>query len=161
LQKKILPVKTERIKMKCLLIFCGVLVFCIPAFAQRQPSFLQQPMGIERSISYWQSGEKPPLHFGRVMGEIVLGGVGGIALAYAGLRLGSNWVKGECKDDFGCVFAGSILVLGIGFTSWTLGTTTGVYVVGNTGDETGSFLAAAMGALAGGLVGTILGVSVC
>lgn len=155
--KEISPVKTEQIKMKCLLIFCGVLIFCIPAFAQRQPSFLQRPGGIERSASYWQYGQKPPLRFGRVTGEILLGGAGGIALGYAGIRLGSNWVKGECKDDLGCVFAGSILVLGISFTGWTLGTATGVYIAGNAGDETGSYLAAAVGALAGGFVGAILG----
>ena len=143
--------------MKRLLIFGGIFICCIPAFAQCQPSFLQRPVDVERSASYGQYGEKPPLHFGRVMGEIALGGVGGIALGYAGLRLGSNWVKGECEDDLGCVFAGAVLVLGISFTGWTLGTATGVYIAGSAGDETGSFLAASIGALAGSFAGAILG----
>ena len=80
---------------------------------------------------------KPPLSVGRIVGEILAGGVGGVVVGFVGLVVGINYAfardlpMGKCNPVVGyAIRIGSVL-----------GSTIGVYVVGNIGNETGSFLA--------------------
>jgi len=92
---------------------------------------------------------KPPLSVGRIVGEILAGGVGGVVVGFVGLVVGINYAfardlpMGKCNPVVGyAIRIGSVL-----------GSTIGVYVVGNIGNETGSFLATLGGSILGGLVG--------
>ena len=91
---------------------------------------------------------KPPLSVGRIVGEILAGGVGGVVVGFVGLVVGINYAMhylpmGKCNPvvDY-AIRIGSVL-----------GSTIGVYVVGNIGNGTGSFLATLGGSILGGLVG--------
>jgi len=93
-----------------------------------------------------QRGEKPPLSGGRITGEILVGGVGGIVGGLGGGFIGAG-VAGEGYPDelVGGIIGGSI--------GYTLGSSIGVYLVGNIGNETGDFLATLGGGILGGLAG--------
>lgn len=129
--------------MRCMLIFLCLLTLPNLSFAQNLSRFMGH-------------NEKPPLDDGKILGEILLGGLGGIGLGYAAARIGSQSV--ECEGDAGsvCGMFGALLGASMG---WMAGSTAGVYVIGNTGDEHGSLTAAFAGSLVGVLVGaTISGV---
>ncbi len=99
--------------------------------------------------------EKPPISDGKVIGEILAGGAGGIAFGFGGAIIG----YGLEKDLTGCEpggwldFCGFIGAFIGGSTGIILGSSLGVYAVGNNGNETGSFLATWGGSLGGGIVG--------
>ena len=99
-----------------------------------------------------QRGEKPPLSGGRITGEILVGGVGGIVGGLGGGFIGAGVAReGYPNELVGFIIGGSI--------GYTLGSSIGVYLVGNTGGETGSFLATLGGSLLGfglGLAGFIV-----
>ncbi len=90
--------------------------------------------------AYAQAGEKPPLSAMRITGEALAGGVGELAV----------YLIGESVEPQ--IGQGSVL-------AWLISTpvacATGVYLVGNMRDETGSFLAT----LAGGILGWIAGIA--
>lgn len=52
--------------------------------------------------------------------------------------------------------AGSLAVLIGGVSLWSLGNATGVYLIGNIGDETGSFRVTWLGSILGIVIGTAL-----
>ena len=86
--------------------------------------------------------EKPPLSNGRIAGEIVVGGMGGFAAVLACWEV---FEDPDRDDDFGG-FVGLIL-------GEVIGSTLSVYLVGNIGNETGSFLATLGGSVLGAGVG--------
>lgn len=93
-----------------------------------------------------QRGEKPPLSGGRITGEILVGGVGGIVGGLGGGFIGAGVAgEGYPEELVGGIIGGSI--------GYTLGCSIGVYLVGNIGNETGDFLATLGGGILGGLAG--------
>jgi len=97
--------------------------------------------------------EKPPLSVLRIAGEILAGTVGGFAGVVGPISVFSS---GE-SEDWGGFFA----VLCVVPITYPLGSAIGVYLVGNIGNETGSFLATLGGSILGfgvviaGLAGAI------
>jgi len=96
-----------------------------------------------------QNSEKPPLSKKRIVNEILAGGglgvVGGLAVGLAGAGIGSL-LAGDDEEDIGLI-AGFFIGASIGYS---IGSAFGVYIVGDTGDETGSFIATLGGGLLGG-----------
>ena len=94
-----------------------------------------------------KSGE-PPLNVKRITGEILAGGLGGAILG-GGIVLLAE-LASECPS-WGASGCDIILFAGwFGFPiGYILGNTAGVYIVGNTGNETGSFLATLGGSILG------------
>ncbi|MBI1927859.1 HEAT repeat domain-containing protein [Candidatus Poribacteria bacterium] len=82
---------------------------------------------------------RPPLSLGRIAGEIAVGAGGGLIGLLAGARIGQSSGYG-----IGIAIVGTI-------TGFTLGCSLGVYLVGNIGNETGSFLATWGGSILGGV----------
>jgi len=92
---------------------------------------------------------KPPLSAGRIAGEILVGGIGGTA----GVLVPISWGHSKStNDEFGCYFFMSGCIVSI---TYPLASAIGVYLVGNIGDESGSFFATLAGSFLGGLVGMI------
>lgn len=90
--------------------------------------------------------ERPPLSAGRIAGEIIAGGAGGVC----GIAVGGSILSlGQLDlDEFVPV------LIGIGIV-YIAGSAYGVYEVGNIGDETGSFSAA----FGGGFLGMGVGIA--
>lgn len=94
---------------------------------------------------------KPPLNTGKVAGELLAGCVLGAAAGIGGGYLGASIL------DTGGMF-GDIAGAGLGvMVAYPLGCALGVYLVGNLGNETGSFGSALGWAYGGMLVGAIGG----
>jgi len=94
-----------------------------------------------------QGDEKPPLNPVRIAGEVLggtLAGIGGGVVAVRALL--------PIAED--SRFKQAILVTGLS-TSYALGSGSTVYLIGNIGNQTGSFPATMLGVLAGGVVGAI------
>lgn len=100
--------------------------------------------------------EKPPSHNGRIVGELLAGGTGGVAVVIAGMQLGAliGSVVGD-RDK------GAYIGFIIGSIGYPLGNAMGVYLVGNLGNETGSFSATLKGSILGTLVGALVGGAGC
>jgi len=97
----------------------------------------------------------PPLSGGRIVGELLLGGIGALGGGYVGGAIGASSCSGG-YSDIDCLVP---ILLGI-YVGGVIGMSTGVYVVGAGGDQRGSFGATLGGAAAGALVGlTGLGIS--
>jgi len=91
---------------------------------------------------------RPPLSAGRVVGELVVGGLAGIGGAYVGGYIG----LATCTDhsgEFACL--GNVLIGG--YVGGVVAMSLGVYAIGSAGDETGSFGATLGGAALGSLAG--------
>ncbi len=121
-------------------------IFQIPKFHQfSELIYFSKDSVIERKE---QSREKPLLSKKRIFGEILAGGglgvVGGLAGGLAGLGIGYLLAPDE-EEDIGLI-AGFFLGASIGYP---IGSALGVYIVGDTGDETGSFVATLCGSLLG------------
>jgi hypothetical protein len=105
----------------------------------------------ERNFAYIKAGPANPA---KVSGEVLVGGlgavVGGSICAGIGFGLGS---EGDC-NGFCCFDEGGIIGALVGYAVGSnLGSATGVYVVGNSGGDKGSYWAS----LGGSLLGTALG----
>ena len=105
------------------------------------PVFLQSS---EQTYQFGVAGEqrdgKPPLSGKRIAGEILAGLVVTVPSAYIfGLA-----EEGEVEDD-----RVATLLLLLGFAGLNFGPAAGVSLVGNIGDETGSYLSALKGAFGG------------
>lgn len=135
--------------MRYMLFFLFLLILPHSTFGQN-PSTSFNKAFFENQIRY---NKKPPLNYGRILGEIVLGGIGGIGLGYAGARIGGQSFECEGEDGFLCGLYGALIGASIG---WMAGSTAGVYVVGNAGDERGSLMATLLGSLGGILIGTVI-----
>ena len=88
-----------------------------------------------------QNWEKPPLHVGRILGEILAGGALGFALGFGSASLGFVTAGGELEDA-GWAWAGGSL-------GASIGSTLGVYFIGSIGNETGSIGATFLGSILG------------
>jgi hypothetical protein len=86
----------------------------------------------------------PPLSGRRIVGELVLGGLGLVGGAFGGALIGAAATK-----SYGGLALGGTL-------GGLLGATTGVYVIGSAGNETGSLPATAAGAGLGLVLGVVL-----
>jgi hypothetical protein len=144
--------------MKHRLILFLLFIVSTSAFAQSQPRLrIESTTASIRSAEFkapFFQNEKPPASSGRIIGEILAGGAGGLALGYAGLRLAAA----NCSsNDLGDLIACSYFAVLTGAAGYWLGTAGGVYLVGNTGDQTGSFYAALFGTFSGALVGGVVG----
>jgi hypothetical protein len=87
----------------------------------------------------------PPLSPGRVTAEVVVGGVLAAPVSLLGALVGYEALGGGLLGAYGA--GGGVLV------AWTLAAPIGVYVVGSSGNQSGSFLAAEAGAIVGGAGG--------
>jgi hypothetical protein len=94
--------------------------------------------------------ETPPSSGGKLVGEALFGGLLGAGGIIAGAYIGYGLETSDgCHSEF-CGFGGAILGGTIGMT---LAVPAGVYVIGSTGGETGSFGATLGGSVLGTLVG--------
>ncbi len=97
--------------------------------------------------SHIQYEKAPYRKSGKIIGEILIGSIGSLGGGIAGATIGSHALG--TKDDF--IDTGAIigLIIGSGF-----GNAIGVYLIGTSGGETGSFLAT----VGGGILGTAVGI---
>jgi hypothetical protein len=106
----------------------------------------------ERNFTYIKAGKADP---GKVAGEFMLGGLGGLLVGGVGAGLGFSAFSKGSGGCLGCFDVGGIIGGLVGYAVGSnVGCATGVYVVGNSGGETGSYWAG----LGGSLLGTIAGV---
>ena len=92
--------------------------------------------------------EQPPLSAGRLVGEVVVGGLAGIGGAFLGGVIGDSTCDHTSEDE-DCI---GPVILGL-YLGGVLGMTAGVYAAGSFGDEHGSLGATLGGAALGTLVG--------
>ncbi len=108
---------------------------------------MDEPINVENKT---QARQKPPRNLGRIACEILAGAAAGIAVA-----LPAVYVIGALFGQEGC-FGGLDVALGYLFfvvpPVYGLGSAVGVYLVGNIGKQTGSFLLALGGGFLGGLI---------
>ncbi len=90
---------------------------------------------------------KPPLEAGRIVPELLLGGIG----AAAGVITPLLFVSGESLE--GGNAAVEFVAMGLG----SLGCSAGVWLIGSSGKQTGSFPATLLGSAAGMLAGILIG----
>jgi hypothetical protein len=107
-------------------------------------------VGVAHADDPPQADETPPLSPARITGEVLVGGLfevgGGFVGAYIGGHLDS---RDDCLLD-SCNEEGIALGALVGAA---VVTPVGVYLIGNTGGETGSFAATFGGSAVGALVG--------
>ncbi len=85
--------------------------------------------------------EKPPLNAGRIVGELFAGGVGGVVIGYALLPKSGEGEYRFLQASLYCTLSNVIIV----------------YIVGNIGDKTGSFVATLFLGAIGGILGGGIG----
>ncbi len=107
-----------------------------------------------------QKDGKPPLSSTRIITELFFGGVGGFAGLFLGMLI-AHLVIAAVDVVFGTDLEGEqtavVGVLNIMlFAVSALGSATGVYIVGVSGEQTGSFLATMGGAAVGLGVGIVV-----
>jgi hypothetical protein len=108
---------------------------------------------IDKSFLYQESG---PLRPERVTGEFLLGGAGALLGGAIGGSIGYAMAYDESEGDW-FNFSGLYGAIPGYLIASNLGCALGVYLIGNTGDEKGSFGSALGGSVAGTLAG--MGVS--
>jgi len=91
-------------------------------------------------------GKKPTLHGGRIFGEVVGGSVVGIAGLFGGIIIGDSLWPAEYNGWF-YFPSGEAIIFALSLSLF--GSSIVVYLVGNEGDETGSFLATSLGGVLG------------
>jgi hypothetical protein len=90
---------------------------------------------------------------GRVLGEVLVGGLTGIAGALAGGAIGHSIEDCSGEDNSFCGTAGTLIG---GYAGYATGVAVGVYVVGSGGDHEGSLVATLGGSALGGLSAIVL-----
>lgn len=108
----------------------------------------------ERAKRTYGIDEKPPVSLGRIMGGFLVGGAGGyvglgmLSILWFLLSLVAFRHLGEWAE-----IPVAVCQLVVVAVTYSLGSAIGVYLVGNIGDRTASFVATWVGSLAGGVVG--------
>jgi hypothetical protein len=126
---------------------------CPPTSEHLKQLYLRE--NLKQNSPYLKPG---PIKPGKVAGEFLLGGVGAVLLGCAAARKGYSMTY---DPDEGGFFNTSGLwgaILGYLLGS-NLGCATGVYLIGNSGDEKGSYGSAFGGSLAGTFVGGLIAIS--
>jgi len=95
--------------------------------------------------------EKPPLSTARIAGEVLAGATGGFALACVGWWIGGDYPPIGPDESRRLSDDRSLILYVSGF-----GSIAGVYMIGELGDETGSFLATFGGSVIGLFVGALV-----
>ena len=96
---------------------------------------------------------EPPLDAGRVAGEVAVGaGIGFVGLLLGGAAGAGLECSSGCPGDFGGL-GGAIVGGAVG---GVLGVGVGIYLIGNAGEQTGSFGATLGGAVLGATVGGLV-----
>jgi len=105
-----------------------------------------------------QSGKKPPLTFVRIVGEVLVGEVcAGLCLVSFFLVIVSLFqVEIEGRDSFIVRVIKSSLIFVLPSFGAALGNAIGVYLVGNIGNETGSFRVTLIGSILGAVIPVML-----
>jgi len=93
-----------------------------------------------------QKAERPPLSPIRISGEILAGGAGGIALGIVSGFVGLFVDVVNLSLDAGTLESAPAATVGF-IIGYVLGSAISVYIVGNMGNETGSFLATLGGSI--------------
>ena len=110
---------------------------------------------------------KPQMNAGRIAGEIILGGITGATVGFTGMLAGAKLASMFCNSDendtefdlskfFNEISCYVEFILVGGFAGYTIGTPIGVYLIGNVGNQKGSF----MSALGGSAIGMLTGVMI-
>lgn len=94
----------------------------------------------------------------KVAGELLLGGVGALLAGTAGGIIGFNITYDEGNDDW-MNFSGWPGAIAGYLVGSNLGSAAGVYLIGNSGGEKGSYVAALGGSFVGTLVGGVTAVA--
>jgi len=116
----------------------------------RQPVVVKAATG--KSFNY---AEPDPVQSGKIVGEVFAGGGAALLLGVLGARLGYAMTYNVNRDQWVNTSGVPGAVVGYAVTS-NLGCALGVYLIGNSGDEKGSFSAALGGSITGSLVGGVL-----
>jgi len=126
---------------------------CPPTSEHLKELYLRE--NLKQNSAYLKPG---PLKPGKVAGEFLLGGVGAVLFGCVGACKGYSMTY---DPDEGGFFNTSGLWGGIlGYLLGSnLGCATGVYLIGNSGDEKGSYVSAFGGSLAGTFVGGLIAIS--
>ncbi|MBI1922927.1 CotH kinase family protein [Candidatus Poribacteria bacterium] len=93
---------------------------------------------------------------GRVVGEILMGGVAGAGFGILGGFMGAKIDEALFDDYYWQPLLGVLIG---GYIGYTVGSSLGVYVIGNSGDETGSYPATLGGSILGSVVGSVIGLA--
>jgi len=104
---------------------------------------------IDNNSNYLKPGS---LKAGKVAGEVLLGGVGAVAAGVAAGVIGFHITYDEAEDGW-MNFSGWPGAIAGYLVGSNLGSAAGVYLIGKSGDEKGSFFATVGGSLVGTLVG--------
>ncbi len=120
-----------------------------PGQAQPTPWVAAAPL----QNSQVDSSEDDGISGGRIVGEVLVGGLAGVAGAVAGGLIGVGIENCGAGDGMYCGVGGALLG---GYTGYTTGVALGVYGVGSGGDHEGSFAATLGGSIAGGLGAIVL-----
>jgi hypothetical protein len=113
-------------------------------------------VALDRELPVCRSS-KPPLSGGRLGGEFLLGAAAGIGGGFLGAVIGVGVTKDGCEGEDWCGLGGAIVG---GYIGAVLAPPMAVYLVGASGDQTGSVGATFGGALLGGAVGLAAGIGV-
>ena len=97
-----------------------------------------------------QSKVKPPLDAGRITDEILAGLGLGTLTGGIGTLMGINICDDPSSFISDCVIYSFVI-------TYSIGSATGVYLIGNIGDETGSFVVTLCSSLIGGALGFLAG----
>jgi hypothetical protein len=155
--------------MKLVVLFVA-LGAATPAFADDHGSCLARRRAIEAQMRDAAPGAQvaldrelpvcdltPPLSGGRLGGELLLGAAAGVGGGFLGAVIGVGLTKDGCKGEDFCGLGGAIVG---GYIGAVLAPPMAVYLVGASGDQTGSVGATFGGALLGGAVGLGAGIGI-
>ena len=148
-------IEIARFMVVLLLVLVATSTVLYLTFSQKKGPVARRGRGMGESIhaeDKERAHQKPPLSVGRIVGEILAGTVIGCAVAelakYVLLVAGSG---GDCMG-FGALAVAVIPGFLIIPPAYGLASAVGVYLVGNRGTQTGSFLWTLGCGFAGGLV---------
>jgi hypothetical protein len=112
----------------------------------------------KRNFAYIKAGPADP---GKVTGELFAGGLGAILGGVVFGRVGFGLASSGGGSGFGCCDVGGLIGGLVGYlVGSNVGCATGICLVGNSGDERGSYWAGLGGSFLGTLVGGICAIGI-